>query len=164
MGICFGHQILARALGARIGRSPDGWEIAVDNVNLTPSGKKLFGKDVLVCLAFDSYLLVITDQAIHQMHRDTVFELPSGFECVGSSPRCAIQGFYLPKHVFSVQGHPEFTAFIVSQIIEVRHSQGIFNDELWEDGMKRAPLPHDGALISAAICRFLFESTEIKQN
>lgn len=47
VGICFGHQILARALGAKVGRG-DSWEISVGNVDLTESGKALFGKDTLV--------------------------------------------------------------------------------------------------------------------
>lgn len=49
VGICFGHQIIARALGARIGRNPRGWELAVYTVDLSNVGKKLFGKDTLVC-------------------------------------------------------------------------------------------------------------------
>lgn len=48
IGICFGHQIVARALGARVGRSTAGWEVAVDSVTLNETGKELFGKDTLV--------------------------------------------------------------------------------------------------------------------
>ncbi|KAF9251117.1 hypothetical protein DTO013E5_713 [Penicillium roqueforti] len=47
IGICFGHQILARALGARVGRNEAGWEISVEKLTLTETGKKLFGKDTL---------------------------------------------------------------------------------------------------------------------
>lgn len=54
IGICFGHQIIARALGVPVGRSDIGWEIAVCDVNLTEKGKELFGKEKLVrfCLPF----------------------------------------------------------------------------------------------------------------
>ena len=48
--ICFGHQILARALGARVGRNTAGWELAVCEVDLTETGKQLFGRDKLVCV------------------------------------------------------------------------------------------------------------------
>ena len=48
VGVCFGHQILARALGARVGRG-EGWEVSVDEVTLTDAGKEVFGKDRLVC-------------------------------------------------------------------------------------------------------------------
>jgi GMP synthase (glutamine-hydrolysing) len=48
VGICFGHQIIARALGSRVGRGDGGWEISVDEITLTDAGKELFGKDKLV--------------------------------------------------------------------------------------------------------------------
>lgn len=49
VGICFGHQIVARALGSRVVRNTEGWEIAVDKIDLTENGKEIFGVDALVC-------------------------------------------------------------------------------------------------------------------
>lgn len=48
VGICFGHQILGRALGATVGRSEKGWEVSVTPIELTPLGKKIFGLSTLV--------------------------------------------------------------------------------------------------------------------
>lgn len=48
LGVCFGHQIIARALGVQVSRSAAGWEISVCEVNLTPAGKQLLGLDTLV--------------------------------------------------------------------------------------------------------------------
>jgi GMP synthase-like glutamine amidotransferase len=48
LGICFGHQILGRALGVEVGRNNAGWEIAVCDVDLTEKGKELFGVETLV--------------------------------------------------------------------------------------------------------------------
>lgn len=48
LGICFGHQIVGRALGAKVGRSEDGWEIAVCDMDLTDKGKEIFGLEKLV--------------------------------------------------------------------------------------------------------------------
>lgn len=56
IGICFGHQIIARALGARVGRSDRGWEIAVEPIILTDIGRMLFSKDALV-----SWILCLLD-------------------------------------------------------------------------------------------------------
>lgn len=47
-GICFGHQIIGRSLGVKVGRSDKGWELSVLDMDLTEQGKKLFGKDKLV--------------------------------------------------------------------------------------------------------------------
>lgn len=51
IAVCFGHQIVGRAMGVKVGRNPDGWETAVHDVHLTPKGKEIFQKDSLVCSA-----------------------------------------------------------------------------------------------------------------
>lgn len=48
IGVCFGHQIVGRALGVKVGPSDLGWEIAVCDMDLTSTGKELFGKEKLV--------------------------------------------------------------------------------------------------------------------
>lgn len=50
IGVCFGHQILGRALGVKVGRSDDGWEISVLPVELSAKGKEIFQQETLVCL------------------------------------------------------------------------------------------------------------------
>jgi GMP synthase-like glutamine amidotransferase len=50
IGVCFGHQIVGRAMGVKVGRNDDGWEAAVHDVDLSEKGKQLFGKDKLVNL------------------------------------------------------------------------------------------------------------------
>lgn len=59
--MCFGHQILGRALGARVGRSDDGWEIAVLPVQLTAKGKDIFQQDTLVRLPLTARLALLID-------------------------------------------------------------------------------------------------------
>jgi GMP synthase-like glutamine amidotransferase len=50
IGVCFGHQILGRALGVKVGRSDNGWEISVLPMELTAKGKEIFQQDTLVRL------------------------------------------------------------------------------------------------------------------
>ena len=48
VGVCFGHQIIARALGVEVRRCEAGWEASVMGVGTTEKGKEIFGRDVLV--------------------------------------------------------------------------------------------------------------------
>lgn len=48
VGVCFGHQVVARALGVPVGRSAHGWEISVTEVKLSEKGREVFGQDTLV--------------------------------------------------------------------------------------------------------------------
>ena len=50
IGVCFGHQIIARAMGVTVGRNDDGWESAVNEVQLTAKGKELFQKEKIVSI------------------------------------------------------------------------------------------------------------------
>lgn len=89
------------------------------------------------------------------MHRDAVLEVPRGLVNLGSSPRCAIQGLYRPGRVLSFQAHPEFDAFIMAKILELRRDQRVFDQAMFHDGMARAQEGHDGVLVATSICRFL---------
>lgn len=92
------------------------------------------------------------------MHRDIVFDSPVGFANLASSPKCEVQGLYLPKQVLSVQGHPEYNEGIMSCLLEARHDNGIFDDELYNSGLSRVGDSHDGWVIAKAIARFIVDA------
>lgn len=94
-------------------------------------------------------------QRIHQMHRDIVYEYPKGAIPLASNDICAVQGMYLPGKYITVQGHPEFTEELITEVINIRHDGGIFPDDVFEDAMKRAGAPHDGVAIAKGFIRFL---------
>jgi GMP synthase-like glutamine amidotransferase len=48
IGVCFGHQIVGRALGLRVGRNDDGWEVSVLPIGLTEFGAEFTGRRELV--------------------------------------------------------------------------------------------------------------------
>ncbi|KAF4947441.1 hypothetical protein FGADI_10393 [Fusarium gaditjirri] len=140
VGICFGHQIIGRALGAKVAVSPGGWEVCVDRINLNETGQNLLG---------------VSSLGLHQMHRDAVLEVPQGLVSLGSSSRCEVQGLYRPGRIISFQAHPEFDDFIMQEIMEARYAQQIFSKEMYEEGITRAKAHHDGLLVAAKIWEFL---------
>ncbi|KAL2830864.1 class I glutamine amidotransferase-like protein [Aspergillus cavernicola] len=142
LGICFGHQIIGRALGVEVGRNSAGWEIAVCDVDLTEKGREIFGVGGL---------------KIQQMHRDIVFSYPPDVIPLGSSPRCDVQGMYRAGKFITVQGHPEFREDIVNEVVKLRAEAGVFDKEQAEDALSRAGRPHDGIAIGVAFLKFLLE-------
>jgi GMP synthase-like glutamine amidotransferase len=89
------------------------------------------------------------------MHRDIVFEFPKDAVPLASNDICTVQAMYVPGKYIAVQGHPEFTEELISEVLDVRHKQGIFSDEVYEDAMSRAGTEHDGVTIARGFLRFL---------
>ncbi|CAI7645224.1 unnamed protein product [Penicillium discolor] len=142
LGICFGHQIVGRALNVKVGRSDQGWEIAVCDMDLTDEGKELFGREKI---------------RIQQMHQDIVYNYPPNVVPLGSSPRCAVQGMYAPRRFITVQGHPEFTGDITTEVVQARADSGIFKADQAQDALSRANNEHDGVAIGVTFLKFLLE-------
>nr|ACU18904.1 unknown [Glycine max] len=111
LGICFGHQIIGRALGGKVGRSPNGWDIGVKAINVSSS----------LPLAFSS-LKLPSKLSIYKCHRDEILELPPKAEVIAWSEMTGVEMFSYGDHMFGIQGHPEFTydllLFFIDRIIQ----------------------------------------------
>ena len=64
---------------------------------------------------------------------------------------------YTRRRLITVQGHPEFDEVIMTEIIETRHSLGVFDDKAYKEHMGKVPKPHDGLVVSKAFLRFLMD-------
>lgn len=143
IGVCFGHQIVGRALGSILTRSPLGFEISICKVDLTEMGKSLLdGNESL---------------QIMQMHRDIVVACPPGVKLLGSSPMCENQGMYVQRRLITVQAHPEFRDDIMKELIEIRKGNKIIDETLAADGLRRIMERNDGYVVAKAFLRFLIE-------
>ena len=94
---------------------------------------------------------------MYQSHRDAVLELPRGVALLAGNDQCPIQSMYVPGRLLTVQGHPEYSEFIMTEMLRARHQAGTIANEPYADAMKRVGDPHDGVAMARAFLRFLRE-------
>lgn len=146
IGICYGHQIVARALGGKVELNKAGWELGSYDCQMTEEGRELLGYE-----ESDSFMKV------HQVHRDIVTVLPDQCSNLASTDKTKVQAFTrryptdappLPStagtsaymafdisdfqtdssgplpvrsaQILTLQGHPEFDEDIVETIVKAR--------------------------------------------
>ena len=110
LGICFGHQLLAHALGGRVGPNPRGREIGSVEVALTAAAST------------DPLLGGLPARIeLHTTHLESVVELPAGAELLASSRLDPHQAFRVPgRPVWGLQFHPEFSAAVIRAYLEAK--------------------------------------------
>ena len=64
---------------------------------------------------------------------------------------------YIPKKAMTLQGHPEFTEDIMTELLESRYKRKIFSEEVYKEAMTRVGKSQDGVLIAQAFLKFLEE-------
>ncbi len=101
-GVCYGHQLMAHALGGVVGDNPEGGEKGTFTVTLTEKGRNNLLLDGFP-EQFPAYLF----------HQQSVLEPPSGCDILATSEKDACQMLRYSTSAFSVQFHPEFTADIL---------------------------------------------------
>lgn len=102
LGVCFGHQVLSRALGGKTGRAFNGWDIGVTCIHPSPSLNKL---------------LIPPHLPVIQCHQDEVWELPPHAEVLARSEKTGIEMFRCGDHIMGIQGHPEYTKDILLHLV-----------------------------------------------
>jgi GMP synthase (glutamine-hydrolysing) len=124
-GICYGHQLLAEALGGEVGLNPRGREIGTVEVELFDHGDDaLFG-------GLDARM------PAHATHLETVLRLPEGARALARSALDDNHAFRVGACAWGVQFHPEFDADIMRRYIEARR-EPIVEEGLDADGIRAA--------------------------
>jgi GMP synthase-like glutamine amidotransferase len=130
VGICFGHQVIAQALGGKVEKYAGGWSVGRTEYN--------WGGNVV---------------ALNAWHQDQVVQAPAGAQICASSDFCENAALVYDDRIFTVQAHPEFTQEWTRDIIEKR-GRGLVPDPLLDAAQDRSAKPVDNALLAHRIGTF----------
>ncbi|TKZ21309.1 type 1 glutamine amidotransferase [Shimia litoralis] len=108
IGICFGHQIIAQALGGKVEKFSGGWAVGRQTYD--------FGG---VEMAFNAW------------HQDQVTERPQGTVVLASNDFCENAALLYGDQILTIQPHPEFGPDVIEGLINTR-GKGVVPDDLLE--------------------------------
>ncbi len=152
-GICFGHQVIAEALGGRCGRHPRGWEVGNARVDVESVVHEVGGGGDHSG-AWGRFVPPAGPLTILLSHQDEVVDLPPGAVSWLRGGFCRHQGFLLGAHIATVQGHPEYETAQVRSLYERRRA--VLGNLATDAAQQSAAAPHSGMTISACLIRWLF--------
>lgn len=95
MGICFGHQIIADALGGKVEKSPSGWGVGIKSFAVAKTQPWMQPIREKISLLFS--------------HQDQVMQIPKSAILLAQNDFCPNQMMQIGEHIITVQGHPEFS-------------------------------------------------------
>jgi len=141
VGICFGHQMIAQALGGQVEKFSGGWGIGLKELEFYQRPSWM-GNDP------------VEKGDFYFCHQDQVMELPEGAERIAGNQFCQNGMFVIGKKVFALQAHPEFTPKVMEKSVDFL-ADTVGDDQVIEAAKQRYQDDHDGDLAAHWIIKFL---------
>lgn len=139
VGVCFGHQMLAHALGGEVAKASQGWGVGVHRVDV---------------LRQEPWMEpALKEVRIPHMHQDQVQRLPPDGVVLGRSDHCEVGMFRVGDSMLGIEGHPEFTAAYNKGLICIRRER--IGEKRAQEALASLGQPSDGATVAKWIARFI---------
>ena len=139
VGICFGHQVVAEALGGRVVKAATGWGVGRHDVTITQR------EDWMEPFASTVGLLYL--------HQDQVVELPPGAMLLGQSAHCPVAIYRIDQQILCIQAHPELSRPFLAAVLKDRRPR--IGDAKVDAALAVLADPTHELLIARWIMRFL---------
>jgi GMP synthase-like glutamine amidotransferase len=118
IGLCFGHQAVARALGGQVARNAAGWGLGTAPTHWHATRPWMSP--------------LKTTTTLMAAHNEQVTRMPEGAVCLGGSDFCPIGSMQIGQHIWTTQFHPEMPRVFMQALL------GYLTDKLDADTMARA--------------------------
>lgn len=138
VGICFGHQIVAKALDGQVSKYPDGWGVGTYASQLAQIKPWMEP-------ALDHFRIIVS-------HQDQVMQLPKQAELVATNEFCKNSAFQIGEHILCFQGHPEFIAeYAYERMLTRKH---LIGEDKLKAGMESLKKPTNEIIVAKWITNF----------
>lgn len=141
VGICFGHQVVAEALGGRVAKAASGWGVGVHDVTIARREEWMEPFASTVGLLY--------------LHQDQVVELPPGAVLLGQSAHCPIAIYRIDQQILCIQAHPELSPRYLAAVLDDRRPR--IGDAKVDAALAVLDGPTDELLVTRWMMSFLMK-------
>lgn len=138
LGICFGHQIIAQALGGKVEKYAGGWAVGRTEYDIPALGQI----------------------HLNAWHQDQVTKLPEGAEVIGSNDFCANAALVYGDRILTIQPHPELSPTIIFDYLAARGDDPAYPQDMIAAALGENAKPTDDAQFAALMAAFLEHGRE----